>query len=156
MKKKKMLKSCFMAGLCCLCLLAMTPRAWAGTINNNAAEADAVVRVVNAPSVNSSLGVIIDSHAVTNIENKGNRQFPQVGMLGGPAPTSYFGDWKTGPDEWNVFPINLGETWVKDGETKRLNIPKFGNGYIKNIRLQTELQLWDLDKSTEKKWVLCR
>ncbi|MBU4375012.1 hypothetical protein KKH38_00710 [Patescibacteria group bacterium] len=110
----------------------MTPRAWAGTINNNAAEADAVVRVVNAPSVNSSLGVIIDSHAVTNIENKGNRQFPQVGMLGGPAPTSYFGDWKTGPDEWNVFPTNWEETWVKTGETEKIKYYKISKRIYKS------------------------
>ncbi|MCG2695785.1 hypothetical protein L6248_02540 [Candidatus Parcubacteria bacterium] len=138
MKRKKIKKNCFVVSLCFCCLLAMAPTVWADSSASSSAGASA--EVVNAPSTSSSLdatimnnpniandltvGLSFDNHSVTNIENKGNRQFSQVGILGGPAPTSYFGDWKTGPDEWNVFPINLGETWVKDGETKKIEYSK--------------------------------
>jgi len=154
-KKEKMVKNCFMAGLCCLCLLAMTPRAWAGTINNNAAEADAVVGVVNAPSINSSLGVIIDSHAVTNIKNKGNRQISQIGAPVGGATHSYFGDWNVGDYQTgkndNIFPISLGETWEKTGKTEKIRYKKIWKRIYKKYPATNRITIIGCDKPVKGK-----
>ncbi|MBU3905394.1 hypothetical protein KJ863_00040 [Patescibacteria group bacterium] len=135
-KKEKMVKNCFVISLCCLCLLAMTPTAWADTTNNNSAQSGAVVGVVNAPDNSSAAGVInnpnianelslglsFDSHNTYIDESEYiNRQFPQIGVPGSTGPMQYFGGWKAEDGvNWNVTPIVLNEVWVKTGEQEKI------------------------------------